>query len=294
VKPGFLRGLGQRAFSLARVEPARGRRAVAVVLGLVVATVFVQAAVAAAQSVPVLGPLEGVPHLAGLDLSPDLFDRIAPLRTDFIQSALGDSAFGVFDAPPRPTQPPIAGRPPGTTTTQPAAPSPTSTTTTTGPIAVTTTTRMNPGLGHSDLVITMRADRATVRTGEPITYTVTVRNIGDRSFAGDFTVQSHIPYGTTDYAPTECDSGSLPSNPRNVCQQTSVPVPGSSDPKVHQIQRSWSFTDTRPLFPGSSVSFTFTVTVDPNVATGTVITDHAHLALTGPDQTTETVKVYVQ
>jgi uncharacterized repeat protein (TIGR01451 family) len=152
-----------------------------------------------------------------------------------------------------------------------------------------------PVVGTARLAVTMTADRKTVPATGTVTYTITVHNYGGRPYTGQVSIQSHIPAGTTEEAPAQCQGGSLPSNPNAVCEQVTTPVPGSTDPNVHQINQTWTFSETRPFAAGGKVAYVFTVRVDPDVASGTVLEDHAHMTAVGsPDQTTDPVRVMVQ
>jgi uncharacterized repeat protein (TIGR01451 family) len=280
-----------------RAEPGL-RRASALLAAVIGLTGLIQGAVYAAELSPVSGLLPRIAALTALDLSPDRFDRIAPLRADFVRSQLGD-AFGAFAlARPRPgldlfgSLPDQAPRGGDFRPSRP--PVPDSTTSTTYGL------RSDPILPIGDvepghLVVAMRANRTTAHAADAIVYTVTVTNAGAQAFDGDASVRSHVPQGTTEQAPTECGGGSLPTNTGEACHQVVVPVPGSANPNVHQVNHSFSFTKANPLAKGASVSFDFVVTVDPGNTVGTVIENHAHLTyLSEPEQTSDTVRVTVQ
>lgn len=127
----------------------------------------------------------------------------------------------------------------------------------------------------STLTLTMSADRRTVRPGESIVYTIVVRNTGGRDFQGDFTIESHIPFGTRWAGdPAPCTGSS------ENCTIQRFPFPGLPVEDLHLVQ--WGYTASRIRSGGEIVS-AFRVNVGEWVPAGRDIVNDTHLTVGTPN-----------
>lgn len=153
-----------------------------------------------------------------------------------------------------------------------------------GPLPAEITRRLP---SDSDLRVFMTADRSRASAGEEILYTITVRNVGEKDFRGSFDVEAHIPFGTMWAGnETRCQAGES-------CVE--FPAPGLPVDELHLAQ--WGRADF-PIRAGQEDVVGYRVRVNPGTRPGTLITNHAHLTVTGPNprprMTTEPVVVRVR
>ena len=237
-------------------------------------------------------PLEHAP----LDFSVDSLERVAPVRDEFVRTelrglqlasfALGDAQLATFAVGASQSR---ASSVPASLLAGPVPSSPS--TRTQGDSADRGTVARALAPGNWRLEIGMSADRSIASVGDDIVYTVMLTNVGEEEFSGDFTISSHIPFGTTSRQSGEC---TLPNRSSNPCGAVVVPVPGepTSNSELHSVSRSVA---GQRLAPGETYVFEFIVTVAPSARPGTDITNHSHGQVAGePELTSPVVEVRVR
>ena len=108
----------------------------------------------------------------------------------------------------------------------------------------------------------------TVHPGDPITWTVNAKNTGSGA-ADQFVLNEQLPPGVT-----------LTDKTQVTATQNGAPVPvattGSPTAPI--------FTVPGPINPGNQIVLTFPTVVDPSVAVGTTLTNHATISPPTPNQ----------
>jgi len=204
---------------------------------------------------------------------------LAPLSAEILDVLFGEgTSQQLLGAPP--PQPAGAPRPAGRPTPGPE-PSPTP-----SPGSIREQITNSP-----DLRIAMSADRSTARPGDIITYTISWENAG-RGRAVNVRIRAHIPEHTS-----WVGSGSTCVNPDqkpDTGDEICVSEPSLAAPP-RDSQGHFDATTYDTARPGYRDSFTFTVLVDGDAASGFVIRNHAHISAVGvPRQTSNEVATIVE
>lgn len=134
----------------------------------------------------------------------------------------------------------------------------------------------SPARADAGLELTAGVDRATVRVGGEITYTMDLHNPGDRSFSGPLTLESHVPPGTTFVMerPARCNGASIQiSTDDGLCVWPNGERPATGFPTVHEETR---VTQRLVVRPQETLRWLFVVRVGPGTV-GRTLTNHAHL-----------------
>jgi uncharacterized repeat protein (TIGR01451 family) len=240
------------------------------VLSILLVTVTV------AASFPAFSLLHAIPTLQELDYSADRFAKIAPLRAEFIAEALGSTNLDRLLASLPPSSPAkdeggIAPR-----SAFGAAPIP-----------------ELPILPKADLRFSFRANSPTAAAGDVLEYIATVRNVGKADFNGNFTIDSHIPLGTTYVG--RCEVPEIDED-GNVCYP--APIPGTTEGQnpddPHGVTAIQDIQAKRTLRPHAEYVFKFRVRVNQGLPAGTEIKNHAHLTVLDKTQTSPVVVVTVR
>lgn len=273
---------------MARLE--RGLATAATVIATL--GVFLATATLAAR-LPAGGDLGARRRAPMLEYSADTFGSVAPLGAAFIREQLRGASLAFLE----PARANVAGFTLALETPVPRGASVVSSPAATEPPRPDAVGDSDKGAvsrrlapGDWRLVVSIAADRATVQPGGDVVYSILVRNVGDEAFRGDFTLTSHVPFGTTSSQQSECR---LPNRDANPCAPLVVPVPGDPTPEgsLHSVRRSPAAVE---VGPGGEYLYRFVVTVSPGARRGTAIANHAHLAVGDTDWTSEPVTVVVK
>lgn len=210
---------------------------------------------------------------------------LGQVRAELIRQRFGTGVFGLFPGAPAPT-----GR--GGSGHGVAGPLPD------GPGEPSPPESLEGGGGVTrggwELTVEMAADRTTAAPGDPVVYSMIVRNVGDAAFplGTNFQLQWHIPFGTRADDPVRCTPGDVFDELEQACPAVALPVPGTGDTAHSQLDSGGL---VRIPAHGQWVR-PFRVRVLEGTQPGTKLPNHFHLDVTGDlagQITSNTVEVVV-
>lgn len=262
----------------------------------VVSVAVALATIAIGGALPARRSLGTPPRLTTLDYSQEPFRGIDTLRSEFVADVLGRETVMALGADTRPSE------------SVPATEAPRRMTSTERPGATPQPTATPRGLPlggvfvPAKLNMTLVSDRAKVRPGEAIRYTIRIKNVGQQEYAGHIQLQAHTPLHTFYVGDSNCP----PDQPPSGCIAGPVPGPGEGA-HLPDIGITWTGTadadeDGAPrcgvpsrMTPDAEVCFFYDVRVSQGAPLGTKLPNHGHLSSNGRlVQTTDAFYVTVE
>ena len=236
---------------------------------MAVVAALLAGAIAVAVRQPSQRLLPALADAAAPDLGAAPSQPLAQVSDTFVADALGDSAYRSLVGAPR-VAPAVVSAPAPPSSPRPAAPAP-------APAPALRPGR-STGLfaqGSWALRRTMAADRPVVRAGERFSYAMTVKNVGQDRFAGSLKLEWHIPLNTRSTPTCPVD---IPIVCPLIAPLFVAPGTGLDAPLGIHLQ---FFTTGVVIPPGGAFTHTVDFVVNEVVLPAQVITNHAHLTVTG-------------